>query len=343
VEDLVVALDVGGTNARARIAAVTGERESRLVAADTSTPVTSAGEFHEFVSGVVQNAARHGRVTAAVVAVAGPVLGNQSRITNWPSDATIGLADLERAGLPADRTQLVNDVVAGAWGAGARIGDGGPLTGLQLLAAPTDREGGLGDGNLVYVAPGTGLGAAVLIRHGLGPLGASVVGCESQHTQIPRFEGEVGRVVDAIESSLGHAPSWEDLVSGRGLVHIYEALCSIAATEPPTVVAHDARSARAITEAARAGDDAQASAALNVFYLTLGHFAQMLALTFLPCFGVVIGGASTEQNLEQLRHSGLTETFARHGRFAELLGRIPIYTTGADVNLEGGIWLAARR
>jgi glucokinase len=343
VEDLVVALDIGGTNARARIAAVTGEHESRLAAADTTTSVTSAGELYDFVSRVVQNAARHGAVTAAVVAVAGPVLGNQSRITNWPSDATIGLADLERAGLPADRTLLINDVVAGAWGAGARIGSKGRAAGLQLLAAPADGEGRPGDGNLVYVAPGTGLGAAALIRHGLGPLGASVVGCESQHTQVPRFEGEVGRVVDAIESSLGHAPSWEQLVSGRGLVHIYEALCSSAATEHPTAVPREARSAGAITEAARAGDDSRAHAALNVFYLTLGHFAQMLALTFLPCSAVVIGGASTEQNLAHLRHSGLTETFAEHSRFAGLLGRIPIYTIGGDVNLEGGIWLAAHR
>lgn len=341
MNELVVAFDVGATNARARIAAVAGGSEPRLVTADITTQMASARELYEFVSQVLREAASRGTVTAGVVAVAGPLLGNRSRLTNWPSDSAITLPELERAGLPAGRTSLVNDVVAGAWGANARICRIDSAGDLQLLTAPLS-DGGPGEGTLVYVAPGTGLGAAALVRHGLGPLGASAVACESQHTQVPRFDGETSLIVDALGRALGRAPSWEDLISGRGLVHIYDALGSIATTESLTL-SDGSLTAREIAEAARTGDDARAGAAIGAYYRTLGRFMQTLALTLLPCAAVVIGGASTEHNLEHLRHSGLQAVFAEHVRFADLLGDIPIYTVGGAVNLEGGVWLAARR
>jgi glucokinase len=149
---------------------------------------------------------------------------------------------------------------------------------------------------------------------------------------MPRFDGEIGRVVDAIAGTLGRAPDWEDLISGRGLVNVYEAL---GPTDGETAL-----DARAIAEAARAGSDERARAASDVFYRTLGHFARTLALTCLPCAAVVIGGASTERNLDLLRAAGLPEVFATHHRFAELLGAVPLYAVGGEVNLEGAVLLA---
>jgi len=343
VHDLVVALDVGGTNARARIATATGEGEPIPATADIATRVASATDLYEFVSRVVQEAERHGTVSAASVAVAGPAAGGFNRLTNWPSDSAIGLTELEQAGLPAGHTRLINDVVAGVWGVHVRTRAGGHGADLQQLLAAGDGGCRPGAGNFVYLAPGTGLGAAALIRHGFGPLGASAVACEAQHTQVPRFGGETGRVVDALTAALNRVPTWEDLVSGRGLVHIYDALCSIAAGEPRATVGGDAHRALAVAEAARTGEDALAVAAIDVFYRTLGRFAQMMALAFLPCAAVVIGGASTEHNLEHLRRGGFMRTFTDHHAFAALLGEIPVCTVGGDVNLEGGVWLAAHR
>jgi len=343
VSELVIAFDVGGTNTRARVAVVAGVGEPLLAVPDITRCVASARELREFVSQVAATAGRLGTVTAAVVAVAGPVVGERIRLTNWPSDTAITLDELEAAGLPSGRTQLINDAVAGAWGAGARLSSAGPAGGTHPLNTVPGGAAALREGNIVYVAPGTGLGEAVLVRHGLGPHDATVVAGEFQHTQIPCFEGETGRVVDALAVALGRAPDWEDLVSGRGLVRTYYALCAIAAAEPLVITGDDAKRAGGIADAARAGTDAQALAASNVFYRVLGRFAQTLALAFLPCAAVVIGGASTERNLELLRRGRLTQRFTEHHRFGDLLGEVPLHAVGGEVNLEGGVWLAARR
>ncbi|MFU8891631.1 MAG: hypothetical protein ACNA76_08310 [Anaerosomatales bacterium] len=66
------------------------------------------------------------------------------------------------------------------------------------------------------------------------------------------------------------------------------------------------------------------------------------ALSYLPCAAVVFGGASTERNLPLIRENGLAATFAQHERFADLLGSVQLFAVDGEVNLEGGVWLAAR-
>ena len=341
--DIVVALDIGGTNTRARITRRTDGAANDPVRDDIVVQVRSATGLYGFVSDVVREAGRYGTPASAVAAVAGPVLDGRSELTNWPSGAAIEVAGLERAGLPEGRTALVNDVVAGAWGALGRLESGTAVTLAASSAASETVLEGLGDGTLVYIAPGTGLGTAALVRHGLGPYGATAVACETQHVQMPRFKGEITRVADTVDRALGHPPSWEDLVSGRGLVHVYDAMCAIAATEPMAVGADDTLRAGAVAAAALAGDDEQAIAAVDVFYHVLGRYAQLLALTFLPCAAVVVGGSSTEKNLELVRRGPLASAFAEHPRFGGLLRGIPVHAVGGEVNLEGGVRLAARR
>lgn len=339
---IVIAFDVGGTNTRARVSSVDESGVPRQIREDITSSLASASGLYDFISHVIEIAQGDGPVRSAVIAVAGPVSGGQSRLTNWPSDSVVSLKELELAGLPPGRTQLVNDVVAGAWGSLARIEAGAPDTLLRHPARDHGDVGGLGEGNLVYVAPGTGLGAAALVRHHLGPRGATAVGCEAQHAQMPSFAGPLGEVSDALAVSLGSAPSWEDLVSGRGLTRIYDALSSAASNAPLRHHVDDASRAGTVASAALRGGDPQAVAAVDVFYRALGYFAQTLALTYLPCAAVVVGGASTQSNLALVRRGGLAEAFADNRRFGELLANTPLHTVGGEVNLEGGVWLASR-
>jgi len=342
VDELVVALDVGGTNTRARIATLAADGEPRPATPDVTRCVASAHELRDFVSEVAQTAARLGTVTGSVIAVAGPVVGDRIRITNWPSDPVVDISDLEDAGLPRSRTRFVNDAVAGAWGALSRLDPATPVAHTEPLGVNRPGGSGLEDGNLVYVAPGTGLGEAVVVRYGLESRQVTVVAGEYQHTQMPRFSGDIARVVHAIGDALGRAPDWEDLVSGRGLVRTYDALRAIAAHAPLTISDDDAHRAGAVGEAARLGSDPQALAAAFLFYQVLAHFAQMLAITFLPCGAVVFGGVSSERNVELMRRSGMAGTFAEHHRFAGLLAAVPLHVVGGEVNLEGALRLAAQ-
>lgn len=340
MNELVIAFDVGATNTRARIASAPGNEYGHLVPSDISTQVSSSRDLYAFVSEVAAVAGGHGVVVSAVVAVAGPVVNGRSTITNWADDSDISVPRLEDSGLPVGRTCVVNDVVAGAWGALARLGT--EVNDFVLLT-PDAGGSGLGDGCLIYVAPGTGLGAATLVRHGYGPRGASALGCELQHTHAPRFEGDLGQVADALASTLGRAPTWEEMVSGRALPRVWAALHSSKVDRTSEVrVPEDGLSAERIVDAARTGDDPVALAAINVYYRILGRFAQALALASLPCAAVVIGGNSTAQNLDLLRGSGMTDVFARHATLGALLGGIPLYAVDGEVNLEGGVWLATR-
>jgi glucokinase len=336
--DLMLAFDVGGTHTRARIAAMIGGGAPRPAAPDVSTRLCSAHDLLALVAEVLETSAALGTVRAAMVAVAGPVTGTSCRISNWPSDQVISIADLESAGLPAGHTRLLNDAAVGAWGALERVTATDAAASVHALTSPASLP--VGPGNLIYVAPGTGLSSASIVRHGLGSLGATVLASELENTQMPHFGGEIGPVVDAIAGVIGRRPDWEDLVSGRGLVRIYDALDFLTVEGPRGIPVGQQHRAAAIAEAARVGSDLRASAASDVFYRTLGHFAQTLALTCLPCAGVVIGGASTELNIELVRHCGLVETFRTHHRFAELLSGIPIYAVDGDVNLEGAVLLA---
>jgi glucokinase len=335
---LVLAFDVGGTHTRARVAAVSGGGEAVLAAPDVSIRLCSAHDLLAFVAQVAATAAGLGTVRAAMVAVAGPVSGTTCRISNWPSDSAISIADLEAAGLPTGHTGMLNDAAVGAWGALSRVDGRAPARAQSITG--TAATGPFPAGNLVYVAPGTGLSSATVVRHGLGRLRATVLASEFENTQMPRLGGEIGTVADAIAGVIGREPDWEDLVSGRGLVRIYDALASLTPEGSVGIPVDLPHRAAAIAAAARGGDDVRASAASDVFYRTLGHFAQTLALTCLPCAAVVVGGASTELNLEFVRGSGLPETFRTHHRFGELLSAIPIYAVGGDVNLEGAVRLA---
>jgi glucokinase len=337
VNELVIAFDVGATNTRARIASAPGNEHARLVPTDISTQASSSRDLCAFVAEVAAVAGGHGAVVSAVVAVAGPVNNGRSTITNWTGDSDISVPRLEDSGLPVGRTSVVNDVVAGAWGALARLDTEGNDF---VLLSPDSGRSSLDDGCLIYVAPGTGLGAATLVRHGYGPRGASALGCEFQHTPAPRFDGDLGQVADSLASALGHAPTWEEMVSGRALPRVYAALHSAEARRTSAVRDPEGRSAERIADAARTGDDPAALAAINAYYRVLARFAQALALASLPCSAVVVGGNSTAQNLDLLRRSGMTDVFARHDTLSPLLGRIPLYAVDGEVNLEGGVWLA---
>lgn len=338
---VVLAVDVGGTNTRARVVSCAGKGVAGPAGDDRSARISTAHALLSFIARAAAEAVRLGPIAGATVAVAGPVVGRSSRLTNWPSDNTVTVADLEGAGLPAGRTVLVNDMAAGAWGALERLERGAAVRLRAAEPAAPEGEAGIEQGNLVYLAPGTGLGAAALVSCGPESHGKVAVSCESQHTQIPRFPGEIAAVAEVLEAALGHPPRWEDVVSGRGLVRIYEALDVDAPAPFERVSGADADRARAIAAAARTGVDTRAARAVDVFYEVLGYFAQLLALTFGPCAAVVIGGASTEHNLELIRRGPLVSTFDRHARYGDLLRAIPIHTVGGDVNLVGGIRLAA--
>jgi len=111
--------------------------------------------------------------------------------------------------------------------------------------------------------------------------------------------------------------SIERLVSGSGLVNIYNAL---AAVEGRAVApAED----KALWTAALEGSDPLAAAALDRFCLSLGAIAGDLALAH-GANGVVIAGGIGWRLRQYLHLSGFKERFVAKGRFERRMENIPV-------------------
>jgi glucokinase len=111
--------------------------------------------------------------------------------------------------------------------------------------------------------------------------------------------------------------SIERLISGRGLMNIYDALGAIEGR--PTGV----RDEKALWAAALKGSDSLAAAALDRFCLCLGAVAGDLALAH-GANAVVIGGGVGLRLADHLPQSGFSSRFIAKGRFERRMAEIPV-------------------
>jgi glucokinase len=356
-----MAFDVGGTNVRGlvRRLADEGVAEHPRATEVLRRPGGNARAVMEFVAEAAELLEEGDTIAGAAVAFAGPVSDGTARMTNWPPPSAVGMSDLVEAGLPAGRTVVLNDMVAGALGVAALVGEGGPsATTFERLREPA-RSGPAGTvvaasdesprGSLVYVAPGTGLGAAVLVPCGSdGPPAWTPVACEMQHTTLPELDDEIASVADAFAAMEDRRPTWEELVSGRGLARIHALLADMGEHPVAGVGPGSPESEAAAARAGRIAADAQAGDALavraiGIYYRCAARFAQALALAHLPCDGVFIGGGTTRKNLALLEAAGLAEAFDDNEVLGATLRTMELCAVlDEDVNLVGALGEAVR-
>ncbi len=311
----IVAVDIGGTNARFAIARLS---EGRVVA--LGEPVTLQTRDHASLATCWEAFGRAvgGRLPAAAsLAVACPVHGEVLKFTNNPW--VIRPASLARE-LGVEVVHLVNDF--GAMGhAVATLG----AAEFHHLAGP---EVGLpADGVITVVGPGTGFGVAhVLRREGR----YFVIETEGGHVDFAPLDAIEDGVLAFLRQRFRRV-SVERVVSGPGLGNIYEALAAIEgqAVQPGEDVALWTR--------ALAGTESLAAAALSRFCLSLGSVAGDLALAH-GASAVVIAGGIGPRIAEVLRGSGFADRFVAKGRFERMMAGIPVKLL---VHKQPGLWGAA--
>jgi glucokinase len=113
--------------------------------------------------------------------------------------------------------------------------------------------------------------------------------------------------------------SIERLLSGKGLLNIYEALSNIRTT--PTKF----HSAIDIGISALRGDDPICIETFEIFFAILGSVAGNQALTVGSQGGVYIAGGIAPKYLDLLKSSPFREKFMAKGRMAHYLGSIPTF------------------
>jgi glucokinase len=245
---------------------------------------------------------------AACLGVPGPVAGGACRTTNLPwllEEVTLAAA----CGL--ERVLLVNDFEATARGVLAT-----PPRHLHLLHGPAVRT----DQVLAVLGPGSGLGEAVVVPHREGHL---VLPSEGGHADFaPR--GELQRALAATLAGAEEHVALEHVLSGPGLVRIYEFLVRTGRPAAAAVErAAPARKPAAITRLASSGHRT-CQEVVELFVRVLGAEAGNLALRCLARGGVVVAGGIAPRILPKLADGAFVTAFLAKGSMRGLLEEVPL-------------------
>jgi glucokinase len=286
--------DIGATNARFALLA-NGE-----LGRVRTFNVADFARFDDAVAAFLEDPAGQVRATHALIAVAGPVEGTHSVLTNcsWVIDAH----ELRKTfGVEA---KVVNDFEATAFSL------------PRLTEADLSSIGGgqAIDGTpMAVLGPGTGLGVACLVPASNGSI---VLASEGGHATLAGACDREDRILDHLRQRFGHM-SAERALSGDGLENIYQAIATVEGINATPC------NAAGITKSALEGGSQTAVAALETFCALLGSFAGSVALTFGARGGVYIAGGIAPRIVDFLARSEFRRRFEAKGRFQSYLGSVP--------------------
>jgi len=238
----------------------------------------------------------------AAFAVAAPITGDRVAMMNAPW--IFSIEDVRRRyGWSA--LYAVNDFVANA------------LAVPQLLSddiVPVGEGKPVADEAIAVLGPGTGLGVAGLIRS--GGKWTPIAG-EGGHATLAPMDSREAAIIDILRRQYAHV-SAERVLSGPGLVNLYDALCELAG-KPAAPLTPER-----ITDL-YPGCDPQARETVMMFCAMLGTFAGSVALTFGARGGVYIMGGIVPRILGTFVQSGFRERFEFRGRYRAYLSEIPTF------------------
>jgi len=298
--------DIGGTNARFALARHIDGRlvlsDIRVLAVDGHPTISSAAQ--DFLAGV--NDARD--IDAAVFAVASAVGTDAIKLTNSPWSFSVRQLQVD-LGMPGLR--IVNDFAALSMALPHLADADLEVIGSGANAEPRNAV----DRSYATIGPGTGLGVGGLRINAHGPV---VIESEGGHVGFaPNNDFELA----ILKHLLGkyERVSNERLISGAGLVNLYQAVCAIEGAradhaDPQRIVAE----ADAIAEGT-------ADRTVQTFCALLGSVAGDVAMTLGAWDGVYIGGGIAQKLSVRLQRSAFRARFEAKGRHAPLMQHIPTW------------------
>lgn len=290
--------DIGGTNARFAIV-VDAYAEPR------EFPVVQTADFSTIDDAIQSAILDQTNILprSAVLAVAGPVDGDEIDLTN--SDWIVRPKQMME-GLGFRDIVVLNDFEAQA------------LAVVALGEEHLEKIGG-GEaettGSRVVLGPGTGLGVAGLVhaRRTWIPVPG-----EGGHVDLgPRSERdrEIFPHLERIEGRI----SAEQILCGRGLVNLYRAIAKADGKEASWTEPAE------ITQAGLAHNEPIASEALDLFVTYLGRLAGDLALVFMSRGGVYLTGGIAQKIVPALKNGLFRSAFEDKAPHRNLLAGMPVF------------------
>jgi glucokinase len=290
--------DIGGTNARFALLNESGRQDEVVLACADYPDVVTATEHYLRTVGAAEAPLRP---LEAAIAIASPITGDIVRMTNhvWQFSAS-----QTRQRMGWRRLIILNDFTALA---------------MSLRHLPEHELQQIGGGRaapgmpVALIGPGTGLGVSGLIpsaEHWVPLMG------EGGHVTLSVMNEREIAVLDQLHQRFSHV-SAERVLSGPGLVNLYDAICALEGVVPEVLAPPE------ISRRATEASDRICLEAVSMFCALLGTMAGNLVLTLGALGGCYIGGGIVPALGKFFASSHFRDRFVDKGRYADYLGRVP--------------------
>jgi len=320
----LLAADVGGTHARMGLLAVDASPETRDATLSVLAYQVYPCRDYADLSSIVRRFCDEQAIKPRRFALACAGYLHEGRVLNSNLQWPIEPAALKRE-LGMDDVSVLNDFVALAHAMPHLQADG-----VMSLHRPS-RE--VTKGPVVVIGPGTGLGVAVRLP-GTPP---QVLQTEAGHIQLAARTSRELEVLAALAPTGIHLP-YDHVLSGPGLLRIYQALCRIEDKPASLYAPAD------VVAAAIANGDPCAVETLQVFCGWLGSFTGDMAMLYGATGGIYLAGGFLARMFGLLEASDFVARFLDKGVMRPFLQTVPVHVVDhAQLGVIGAAsWLHER-
>lgn len=290
--------DIGSTNARFALVGPDGRpRAARFYA------LTDYDLLHDAIEGYLSESSPAKLPMRGALAIASPVTGDQVTMTNHPWTFSV---DTLKQQFGLNQLLVINDFAANA----AAIPHLDANERLQIGGGEPARNAPIG-----VIGPGTGLGVSALLPSANG---AMTIAGEGGHVTMSPATAEESAILDLMRKRYDHV-SAERLLSGPGLVNLYNARCELAGTPAASYRAEQ------ITSPLIWEEDPRTREATLMFCAMLGTVAGNLALTLGARGGIYLAGGIVPHMASFFGQSEFRSRFEAKGRLRGYLASVPTY------------------
>ena len=315
--NVVIGVDLGGTKTILQ-AVDSSAATDKPPLAQAQYPSAEYDSFEKLLQAFLQQH-QLPHIAAICIGVAGPVKRDVASVTNLPWRlSALSLAQQ----FAIAQVELLNDFQVIGYALDAL-----PSSDLQCLQRGSHDEHGV----RALIGAGTGLGHAILTRC-QGQI--EVLASEAGHIDFAPRNLQQDKLLQFMRSRY-ESVSYERLVSGPGLEHIYWFLSGGDGDAPPLDAAAISHAAM---ESAAQKTNNNAWSALQLFLNIYGAAAGNFALACLPRGGLFVAGGIAARILPLFQGSTFMQAFQQKSKMQELMQGFPVYVlSNPNVGLMGAV------
>ena len=304
---MILIADLGATNARFCIT-----EDCNSYSNQASYPINSFDGLEKLCSAYLASQDLEG-IKKAVIGVAAPITGDIVNFINTTLEFSI--QNLRNELFP-DGLIVVNDLALQAHA----------LFGIEEKNLSYIGEKKLNEMPKILVSPGTGLGLA-------GIVGDAVIATEAGHINISDkvFNQDLKKIIERFSIENSRAPTYEDFLSGKGIIYFYESLFGSSNTE---------LSSEAILLGRK---DDNCLEVINLLNYLLASYLRYVTLVWGSTGGVFLSGSIVQSLVLQEDYSDFRRTFEDSDTMDIVLKATPLaIVTLENIGFVGGMEIAKK-